>query len=187
MGGMGGIYGNFYYIYKKRNFIMYSNDFQVKPTDPINISNIITYWKQDRHNLHFINYWKTDTLSDREFLFNKIIDEYHITSIDNTLHYLNTYYQDKTIIVPVLDIINGIWSNIPTCCNYSFSVNNIHGADFRKNNSRLLNTHYYKTRYNVFNYIPCSHCFESNRKIHTILSNGLYKYDFYEMRWLYIK
>ena len=32
---------------------------------------------------------KNDTLSDREFLFNKIIAEYHITSIDNTLHYLN--------------------------------------------------------------------------------------------------
>lgn len=130
---------------------------------------------------------KNDTLSDREFLFNKIIAEYHITSIDNTLHYLNTYYQDKTIVLPVSNIINGIWSNIPTCCNYSFSVNNIHGEEFRKNNSTLLDKINYKTRWFMFNYVPCSHCFESKREIHKILSNGVYKYDCYKMRWVYIK
>ena len=68
---------------------MYSKEFQIKPSDPINISNIITYWANVPCNAQFINYWKNDTLSDREFLFNKIIAEYHITSIDNTLHYLN--------------------------------------------------------------------------------------------------
>jgi hypothetical protein len=121
---------------------MYSKEFQIKPSDPINISNIITYWANVPCNAQFINYWKNDTLSDREFLFNKIIAEYHITSIDNTLHYLNTYYQDKTIVLPVSNIINGIWSNIPTCCNYSFSVNNIAGIEFYRNNHILLNIIY---------------------------------------------
>ena len=43
---------------------MYSNEFQIKPTDPINISNIITYWANVPCNAQFINYWKNDTLSD---------------------------------------------------------------------------------------------------------------------------
>ena len=45
---------------------MYSNEFQVKPSDPINISNIITYWANVPCNIQFINYWKNDTLSDKK-------------------------------------------------------------------------------------------------------------------------
>lgn len=37
---------------------MYSKEFQIKPTDPINISNIITYWANVPCNSQFINYWK---------------------------------------------------------------------------------------------------------------------------------
>lgn len=37
---------------------MYSKEFQIKPTDPINISNIITYWANVPCNAQFINYWK---------------------------------------------------------------------------------------------------------------------------------
>ena len=58
-GGYRGYIGKKFTIFiKTRQVIMYSNEFQIKPSDPINISNIITYWANVPCNAQFINYWK---------------------------------------------------------------------------------------------------------------------------------